>query len=143
MQYFMYKTLTQKLNLTVRQVTNKYRKGKLFAVPFTDKKGETKYRGFYNEGFTRKTDCEPEKCDNLPHMFKTPSLSRIERLTSKTRELCGKQGNVVMHHVRILKGLKGNNEWERKMLKIHRKTLVVCMECNATHSKLRQEEMIL
>lgn len=131
MQYSMYKTLAQKLNLTVRQVTNKYRKGKLFAVPFTDKKGETKYRVFYNEGFARKTDCEPEKCDNLPYMFKTPSLSLIERLTSKTCELCGKQGNVVMHHVRTLKGLKGNNEWERKMLKMHRKTLVVCMECNA------------
>lgn len=36
-----------------------------------------------------------------------------------------------MHHVRTLKELKGKNDWERKMLYMHRKTLVVCAECNA------------
>ncbi|WP_246368540.1 HNH endonuclease, partial [Phocaeicola faecicola] len=46
-------------------------------------------------------------------------------------ELCGKHGEVVMHHVRTLKELKGKNDWERKMLYMHRKTLVVCAECNA------------
>lgn len=45
----MYQTLAQKSNLSVREVTNKYRKDNLFAVPFIDKKGETKYRVFYNE----------------------------------------------------------------------------------------------
>lgn len=131
MRFSMYKTLAQKLNLSVREVTNKYRKDNLFAVPFIDKKGETKYRVFYNEGFARKTDCELAKCDNLPYLFKTPSLSLTERLTAKTCELCGKYGEVVMHHVRTLKGLKGKYEWEDKMLRMHRKTLVVCMECNA------------
>ena len=130
MRFSMYKTLAQKLNLSVREVTYKYRKDNLFAVPFIDKKGETKYRVFYNEGFARKTDYEPAKCDNLPYLFKTPSLSLTERLTAKTCELCGKYGEVVMHHVRTLKGLKGKYEWEDKMLRMHRKTLVVCMECN-------------
>lgn len=27
--------------------------------------------------------------------------------------------------------VKGKNDWERKMLYMHRKTLVVCAECNA------------
>ena len=36
-----------------------------------------------------------------------------------------------MHHVRALKDLTGKNEWERIMLKMHRKTLAVCPECNA------------
>ena len=36
-----------------------------------------------------------------------------------------------MHHVRTLTKLKGNNEWEKLMLKRHRKTLVVCEDCNS------------
>ncbi|MFC2582071.1 MAG: hypothetical protein ACFNYJ_08295 [Segatella oris] len=34
-----------------------------------------------------------------------------------------------MHHVRKLSILKGENEWERLMLKRHRKTLAVCSTC--------------
>lgn len=117
--------------MSVRKVIERYRKDNLFAVPFVNKGGETKYRVFYNEGYARKTDCETAPSDNLPYMFKTPSLSLIERLTTKTCELCGKHGEVVMHHVRTLKELKGKNDWERKMLYMHRKTLVVCAECNA------------
>lgn len=41
------------------------------------------------------------------------------------------EGKTVMHHVRTLKDLKGNNEWEQQMLKRHRKTLAVCETCNA------------
>ncbi len=74
---------------------------------------------------------QPAKCDNLPYLFKTPSLSLTERLTAKTCELCGKHREVVMHHVHTLKGLKGKYEWEDKMLRMYRKTLAVCMECNA------------
>ena len=131
MKFSMYKTLAQKLNMSVRKVIETYRKDNLFVVPFVNKGGETKYRVFYNEGYARKTDCETAPSDNLPYMFKTPSLSLIERLTTKTCELCGKHGEVVMHHVRTLKELKGKNDWERKMLHMHRKTLVVCAECNA------------
>lgn len=131
MKFSMYKTLAQKLNMSVRKVIETYRKDNLFAVPFVNKRGETKYRVFYNEGYARKTDCETAPSDNLPYMFKTPSLSLIERLTTKKCELCGKHGEVVMHHVRTLKELKGKNDWERKMLYMHRKTLVVCAECNA------------
>lgn len=36
-----------------------------------------------------------------------------------------------MHHVRKLTLLKGENEWEKLMLKKRRKTLVVCKSCNA------------
>lgn len=131
MKFSMYKTLAQKFNCSVRAITNKYRKDNLFAVPFIDKTGETKYRVFYNEGFQRKTDLLTHKADNLPYLFKSPSLSLVERLVSNQCELCGKNGDVVMHHIRTLKELKGKHDWERKMLYMHRKTLVVCTECYA------------
>ena len=45
-------------------------------------------------------------------------------------ELCGRTTNeIIMHHVRKLKELKGNTEWERKMIDIRRKSLAVCPEC--------------
>lgn len=143
MKFSVYKTLAQKFNCSVRAITNKYRKGKLFAVPFTDKKGKTKYRVFYNDGFQRKTDLLTHKADNLPYLFKSPSLSLTERLVSRECELCGKNGNVVMHHVRTLKELKGKHDWERKMLYMHRKTLVVCTECYAKIQSCVKQKMML
>jgi len=50
------------------------------------------------------------KCDNLPYLFKTPSSSLAERLIESRCELCGEHGKVVMHHVRKLSLLKGENE---------------------------------
>lgn len=135
MEYSLYKTFAQKLNYSVREVMTKYRKDKVFAIPYTGTKGEMKYRVFYNEGFKRKTDLERSKCDNLPYLFKTPSSSLAERLIERRCELCGEQGKVVMHHVRKLSLLKGNNEWEQKMKKMRRKTLVVCEKCNSKIKK--------
>ena len=107
MRFSMLKTFAQKLNSSVRTITNKYREDDKFVVWYTDKKGERKPRVFYNEGLTA------NKC-----------------------ELCGKEGNVVSHHVRKLSELRGKTEWERKMLKMHRKSLIVCAEChNMIHAE--------
>ena len=136
MKFSMLKTFAQKLNSSVRTIANKYREDDKFVVWYTDKKGERKPRVFYNEGFKRITDLGTQKCDNLPYLFNTPTMSLIERLTANKCELCGKEGNVVSHHVRKLSALRGKTEWERKMLKMHRKSLIVCVEChNMIHAK--------
>ena len=101
--------------MSVRKVIERYRKRTIsLQCLFVNKGGETKYRVFYNEGYARKTDWKQPPSDNLPYMFKTPSLSLIERLTTKTCELCGKHGEVVMHHVRTLKELKGKKTGNAK-----------------------------
>jgi group II intron reverse transcriptase/maturase len=130
MEYSMYKTLAQKLNCTVAKVIKKYIKDKDFIISFTDSKGQTKCRVFYNEGFRRKEARADAKCDNIPNTYIAPFPSLIERLKVERCELCGAEGKTVMHHVRTLKTLTGKNEWERVMLKMHRKTLAVCPECN-------------
>ena len=136
MRFSMLKTFAQKLNSSVRTIANKYREDDKFVVWYTDKKGERKPRVFYNEGFKRITDLGTQKCDNLPYLFNTPSMSLVERLTANKCELCGKEGNVVSHHVRKLSELRGKTEWERKMLKMHRKSLIVCAEChNMIHAE--------
>ena len=131
MKMSMFKTLGWKLNTSARKVRQKYQKDKDFVIPYNDAKGKQKYRVFYNEGFKKRNAQFDVDYDKLPQTMYVPYPSLVERLKDGRCELCGKEGKVVMHHVRTLTKLKGNNEWERLMLKRHRKTLVVCEDCNS------------
>lgn len=131
MKMSMFKTLGWKLNTSARKVRKKYQKDKDFVIPYNDAKGKQKYRVFYNEGFKKRNAQFDVDYDKLPQTMYVPYPSLVERLKEGRCELCGKEGKVVMHHVRTLTKLKGNNEWEKLMLKRHRKTLVVCEDCNS------------
>lgn len=131
MKMSMFKTLGWKLNTSARKVRQKYQKDKDFVIPYNDAKGKQKYRVFYNEGFKKRNAQFDVDYDKLPQTMYVPYPSLVERLKDGRCELCGKEGKVVMHHVRTLTELKGNNEWEKLMLKRHRKTLVVCEDCNS------------
>ena len=126
MKMSMFKTLGWKLNTSARKVRQKYQKDKDFVIPYNDAKGKQKYRVFYNEGFKKRNAQFDVDYDKLPQTMYVPYPSLVERLKDGRCELCGKEGKVVMHHVRNLTKLKGCNEWEKLMLKRHRKTLVVC-----------------
>ena len=131
MKMSMFKTLGWKLNTSARKVRQKYQKDKDFVIPYNDAKGKQKYRVFYNEGFKKRNAQFDVDYDKLPQTMYVPYPSLVERLKDGRCELCGKEGKVVMHHVRTLTKLKGNNEWEKLTLKRHRKTLVVCEDCNS------------
>lgn len=131
MKMSMFKTLGWKLNTSARKVRQKYQKDKDFVIPYNDAKGKQKYRAFYNEGFKKRNAQFDVDYDKLPQTMYVPYPSLVERLKDGRCELCGKDGKVVMHHVRTLTKLKGNNEWEKLMLQRHRKTLVVCEDCNS------------
>ncbi len=131
MKMSMLKTLGWKLNTSARKVRQKYQKDKDFVIPYNDAKGKQKYRVFYNEGFKKRNAQFDVDYDKLPQTMYVPYPSLVERLKDGRCELCGKDEKVVMHHVRTLTKLKGNNEWEKLMLQRHRKTLVVCEDCNS------------
>ena len=131
MKMSMFKTLGWKLNTSARKVRQKYQKDKDFVIPYNDAKGKQKYRVFYNEGFKKRNAQFDVDYDKLPQTMYVPYPSLVERLKDGRCELCGKDGKVVMHHMRTLTKLKGNNEWEKQMLQRHRKTLVVCEDCNS------------
>ncbi|KAA6325128.1 Group II intron-encoded protein LtrA [termite gut metagenome] len=130
MEYSMYKTFACKLESSVSKVLTKYYKNKQFAIPYTDSKGQVKYRTFYDEGFKRKTAKRESFYDIIPQTIKCKYPSLTERLRDKTCELCGAEGEITMFQVRNLNALKGKTDWERVMLKRHRKTLAVCSTCN-------------
>ena len=70
----------------------------------------------------------------LPPNFRkyTKERSLLHRLKNGICELCGVETKeIVMHHVRRLKDLKGETEWERVMLRIRRKSLALCSALGA------------
>ena len=58
MRYSFCKTLAKKLNSSTAKVIRKYRRDHDLAIPYQAKKGETKFRILYNDGFARQ---EPDK----------------------------------------------------------------------------------
>lgn len=130
MEYSMYKTIAQKLNLTMSQAKLKFLKDKKFIVPFTGKNGEVRYRIFYDGGFKRKEPFNGSIVDYIPNTAFVPKLSLMERLKMGTCEICGKKGNLIMHHVRNLNQLKADSPWNAIMIKKRRKTLAICESCN-------------
>ena len=140
MQYSMFKTFATKYRTTMRRMIGKLRIGKNFGVRFTDKKGKTKTRLFYNEGFARKPLQKNAVVDVIPQtVMYSSKTSLMARLSAGQCELCGKTDcEIEMHHVRKLKDLKGKSYWERFMIARNRKTLALCLDC---HEKLHSGKL--
>jgi hypothetical protein len=132
MEYSMYKTFGRKYGKSVRYIITKYSRNGEFRIPYTTKAGP-KYCIFHNTGFKRqefpfKTEVEvfQKKC-----MEVLRPLKLIDRLKAGMCELCGKLHiEVYMHHVKKLKDLTGNSEWEKVMKKKRRKSLAACFDCH-------------
>lgn len=135
MQYSMFKTFATKYRTSMSKMISRLRIGKDFGVRFTDKKGKTKTRLFYNEGFSRKSMLKIAAVDVVPSTVRYSSTtSLMDRLSAGQCELCGKTDcEIEIHHVRKLKDLKGVRYWERFMIARNRKTLALCLDC---HKKL-------
>lgn len=82
------------------------------------------------EGFRRKPVNDFAECDHMPNTCFLPQASLVERLKNGVCELCGDKAPLIMHHVRTLRKLKADTEWNKLMLKKGRKTLAVCEKCN-------------
>ena len=132
MQYSMFKTFATKYRTTMRRMISKLRIGKNFGVRFTDKKGKSKTRLFYNEGFARKPLQKNAVVDVIPKtVMYSSKTSLMARLSAGQCELCGKTDcEIEIHHVRKLKDLKGKSYWERFMIARNRKTLALCIDCH-------------
>lgn len=132
LEYSMYKTFGLKYRKSVYKIQRKYRRNGIFSVPYNTKAG-LKYCEFYHDGFKCKTEVCRFDPDLLPPYVKydNPNYLRT-RIKNGVCELCGGATNDIrMHHVRKLKDLKPDSEWNRIMLAKCRKTLAVCPDCFA------------
>lgn len=132
LEYSMYKTLGRKYKCSVKKIINKYSRDGKFRIRYETKKG-TKYCELYNDGFKRRKTAVKFNTNLLPQFVKydSPNMLRT-RLKAGICELCnGKTNDVRIHHIRRLKDLTDNTEWERKMRAKRRKTLAVCPRCHS------------
>lgn len=132
MEYSMYKTYAGKYSTSKKKIIAKYKKNGVFAIPYTNKRGYTFYREFYDKGFKRKEMPDVNLNDRLPNTIAITGGRNglITRLQARVCELCGSTDELEMHHVRKLKDLKGKSDWEVKMIARQRKTLALCIKCH-------------
>ncbi len=129
MEYSMYKTFAGKYRTTMGKVIDKYKKNDVFTVPYDTKSGR-KYCEFHHSGFRRRKQTTLD-IDTTPayRQYERPNQLAL-RLHTGRCELCNCQGKkIIMHHVRTLKELNGNFEWEQIMMKKRRKSIAVCKDC--------------
>lgn len=130
MRRSLYKTFAAKYQTTYKHIVKRYRKNGVFTVFYGTKSGMKKIE-YYNQGFRKMDKPAPTFADELPSYRKHEKPNNLaNRMKRGICELCGrKTDETVVHHVRKLKELKGQNEWELKMLEIRRKSLMLCQQC--------------
>lgn len=138
MEYSMYKVFAGKYRTGKKNIIEKYRHGKDFAIPYYTSKGEKKYRVFYNEGFKRDTRNTENSTDyELPTASMIKKSHLISRLESRCCEWCGKEDTPLkMHHLRKMADIPTCEEWGNIMRSKRRKSLAVCYDCFSKLNKL-------
>lgn len=125
------KTLASKYNSSVMKMYKKYKSDKGdFGADYKTKRG-VKRCEFYNDGFRRNVNNAPDFADIMPeYRTQIKSTSLAGRLRSGKCEACGAfDVKVYMRHVKRLKDLKADNEFDRLMIEKRRKSLALCRNC--------------
>lgn len=143
MKQSLVKTLAQKLKIRATQVYRKYgttRDGyKVIEVTIPREGKKALIATFGNKPCRRVKQPLPVQDAEVKHHTRRTEL--LKRLVAEGCELCGKPGEVEVHHIRKLSDLtnqwqgRSKPDWVKRMVEIRRKTLVVCRECHrAIHS---------
>lgn len=130
MEGSMLKTFAAKFNSSVNKMKAKYTHNGVFGVDYSNKAGKQRCE-FYHEGFAKKEIALLGNVDILPEYkrFDKPN-SLAARLKAGVCEVCGEETREIhMHHVKRLKDLTGETEFEILMMKKRRKSLALCPEC--------------
>lgn len=125
------KTLASKYDSSVMKMYKKYKSEKGdFGVNYTTK-GGVKRCEFYNDGFRRNVNNAPDFADVMPeYRTQIKSTSLAGRLRSGKCEACGALDvKVYMRHVKRLKDLNADNEFDMLMIEKRRKSLALCRNC--------------
>ena len=137
----MYKTFAAKGNTSVAKVRASHTKNGIFGVDYRTKAGPKRCE-VYHDGFRKNIKAAPDFADKLPQYRKYEGPNSLARRIKRGAcELCGDHSNDIhIHHVRQLKDLTDETEWEKLMKKSRRRSLALCPVCNekihANKSKL-------
>lgn len=133
------KTLAAKYNSSVMKMYTKYRsENGDFGANYSTKSG-IKRCEFYNDGYKRNKKIAPVFVDILPQCrvnIRPGSLAG--RLKKGACEMCGSSPvKVFMHHVKRLKDLTPDNNFNVLMIRMRRKSLALCPQCCETVRSLK------
>lgn len=133
------KTLAAKYNSSVMKMYTKYRsQNGDFGANYSIKSG-IKRCEFYNDGYKRNKKIAPVFVDILPQCrvnIRPGSLAG--RLKKGACEMCGSSPvKVFMHHVKRLKDLTPDNNFNVLMIRMRRKSLALCPQCYETVRSLK------
>ncbi|MCB8943984.1 MAG: hypothetical protein H6658_09535 [Ardenticatenaceae bacterium] len=146
MQASLVKTISRKKKLTARKVYRKYggkikvngKSMKVLEYKYTTKSGKegaTVWGGFSLK--RKQIHTATDMQDTIAKGNYSERTDLIDRLIADKCEVCGKEGNCVVHHIRKLKdltkrwrGKKAKPAYVLSMIALRRKTLVVCHECH-------------
>jgi retron-type reverse transcriptase len=125
------RTLANKYKSTVTKMATKYkRNGELIIIS-----NSREYKFFRLKTLKKPSLYDPDTIivDTFMNYNKRTTLE--QRIAANECEYCGKQdGYFEVHHIRKLKDIsKGKANWQKQMIAMRRKTLVLCVEC---HDKL-------
>jgi group II intron reverse transcriptase/maturase len=131
MAYSMYKTFAGKYHTSMAKAKTKHMHNGVFEVEYMTKSGLRKI-SLYQDGFARVKVPLPANADcKLEYLSRNRPKELYFRMKAAKCELCGREKvPVSAHQVKRLKDLSGNLPWERAMLNMRRKTLIVCEECH-------------
>ena len=124
-----YKSLRKMCQLILTKSKYRSEKGD-FGADYKTKSG-IKRCEFYNEGFRRNKSAAPKFVDIMPkYRGRIKPNSLAGRLKSGKCEMCGASPvKVYMHHVKRLKDLNTDNEFDELMLRKRWKSLALCPKC--------------
>lgn len=117
------------------KIIERYKKNGIFSMEYLTPKGQKKRIEFYHNGFKKQAPSNFAEIDNLSQpvtIYKFKPKELIVRMLQGKCEMCDiYTDKIKVHHVAALKDLNPNKEWEAKMIKRRRKSLVVCEKCFA------------
>jgi hypothetical protein len=124
------KTLAAKHQTSVKKVVKSLKQGNRLLI---QEEGMKRPIEVFKLTDMKRTKSHYGQVDKIPSVLflKAPRTELVSRLMANECEYCGtKQGYFEVHHVKKLKGLKTDKVWKEVMVAMHRKTLVLCVECH-------------
>ena len=128
----LFKTLANKHKSSVNKIQRWLRKGKEFVYRYEAASKPRQIKVFALKDM--KKALKWGSVDQVPNtaMYPNSRSELVQRLNAESCEYCGQdKGYFEVHHVRKLSDLKdGKEPWQRLMIAMQRKTIVLCIECH-------------
>jgi RNA-directed DNA polymerase len=130
----LYKTLAGKHQTSVRKMVRTMKSGKQYIWRCTGRNGQPKHFALQRFGDLLKQKAPGgAEVDVQPNtvVLRAARTKLIDRLAANACEYCGKHGGYCeVHHIRKMKDLTGKQAWEKHMIALRRKTIVLCIQCH-------------